>query len=278
MVFIEVGGSILMAHPGGGILVSLGLENVLDWNSAIICYNYVALGIIFFIAAMASSRNEARYCILIPLIAGLFTGMGWLHAPDPLQSFAVIVICGLLGVMIYMAEQSRERYGTKGPGSRLLSIVIFIILFQVALGFTSSLNLFAAAPTQVPVSQCSIGNESVLTNCDAYGNIQLSAVRSVSSSGGLLADIVSVAMALATMALTLLQFIIQIGIAIIGAPFLIASTISGLFCQGVEPAQCVTSNGAYVAFMVGIGAVFYLADIFFLLAAIVKPFPGQIEV
>jgi hypothetical protein len=276
MTFIEVGGSLLMAHPGVGIAVSLGLENVLDWNTAVMMYNYISLGILFFIAAMAGSRNEARYCIFIPILAGLFTGMGWLNSPNPLQSFAVIIICGLLGVMIYMAEQSRERYGTKGPGSRLLNIVIFIILFQVALGFTSSLNLFAAAPTQVPASQCSIGNESVLTNCDAYGNIQLSSVRDVSSSGGLLAQIVSVVTALPTM--TLLTFIVQIGIAIIGAPFLIASTISGLFCQGVEPAQCVTSNGAYIAFMVGIGAVFYLADIFFLLSAIVKPFPGQLEV
>jgi hypothetical protein len=63
---------------------------------------------------------------------------------------------------------------------------------------------------------------------------------------------------------------IQIGIAIIGAPFLIAATMEGLF-------PGISSNGAYVAFMVVIGAVFYFADLMFLISLVVKPFPGEVQ-
>jgi hypothetical protein len=268
--FVTVAGSVLMNGPTG-YLVSLGLENVLDSGTAQMMYNYVALSIIFFIAAFAGSRNEARFCITVPVFAGVFLWFGWLRSPQPLQSLAVIVICGLLGVMIYMNEVNHEKYGVKGPGSKLMNIVLFIILFQAALGFTNALNLFAAGPSQVPTGQCSIGNQSIGATCDAYGNIQLSSVSSISSSGGLLSQIVSVASALPTMILTLITFMIQIGVAIIGAPFIIAATMEGLW-------PGISTNTAYVAFMVVIGGVFYFCDVMFLVSLVVKPFPGEVQV
>jgi hypothetical protein len=269
MPYITVAGSVLMNGPTG-YLVSLGLENILDSGTATMMYNYLALSVIFFIAAFAGSRNEARFCITIPIFSGIFLLFGWLHAPNPVQSFAVIIICGLLGVMIYMAEVNRERYGVKGPGSRLMNIVLFIILFQAALGFTNSLNLFAAGPSQVPTGMCSIGNQSTGATCDAYGNLQLSSVSSVSSSGGLLDQIVSVAAALPTMILTLIVFMIQMGAAIIGAPFLINATVDGLW-------PGISANVAYIAFMVLVGAIFYFCDVMFLISLVVKPFPGEVS-
>ena len=270
MVYVvTVAGSVLMNGPTG-YLVSLGLESILDSTTAIMMYNYIALSILFFIAAFAGSRNEARFCITVPIFAGIFVWFGWLKSPQPIQSLAVIIICGLLGIMIYMNETNREKYGIKGPGSKLMNIILFIILFQAALGFTNSLNLFASGPSQVAGSQCSIGNQSIGASCDAYGNIQLSSVSTISQSGGLLAQIISVVAALPQMILTLIVFLIQIGIAIIGAPFVIAGTMEGLF-------PGISTNVAYIAFMVAVGAVFYFADLMFLVNLVVKPFPGQVE-
>jgi hypothetical protein len=267
--YVTVAGSVLMNGPTG-YLVSLGIENVLDATTATMMYNYIALGILFFIAAFAGARNEARFCITVPIFAGVFVWFGWLKSPQPLQSLAVIIICGLLGVMVYLNEVNHEKYGIKGPGSKLMNIILFIILFQAAIGFTNSLNLFAAGPSQVPTGQCTIGNQSVGATCDAYGNIQLSSVSSVSSSGGLLEQIISVATALPQMILTLIVFLIQIGIAIIGAPFMIAATMEGLW-------PGISANAAYVAFMVVVGAVFYFCDVMFLISLVVKPFPGEVQ-
>jgi hypothetical protein len=267
--YVTAAGSVLM-HGPTGYLVSLGIETILDANIAQMMYNYIALGILFFIAAFAGSRNEARFCITIPMFAGVFLWFGWLKSPQPLQSLAVIIICGLLGIMIYMNEVNHEKYGIKGPGSKLMNIVLFIILFQAALGFTNTLNLFSVGPSQVSTGQCSIGNQSIGATCDAYGNIQLSSVSEVSSSGGLLAQIISVATALPQMILTLMVFMIQIGLAIIGAPFLIAATMEGLY-------PGISANSAYLAFMVVIGAIFYFCDIMFLISLVVKPFPGEVQ-
>jgi hypothetical protein len=270
MAYVEIAGSVLMNGPSG-YLVSLGIENVLNAVQATMMYNYIALSILFFIAAFAGARNEARFCVTIPIFALTFVAFGWLHAPNPIQSTAVIIICALLGVMIYMNQANQDRYGIKGPGSKLMNIVLFLILFQAAIGFTTSLNLFAAGPSQVSSSQCSIGGQGIGATCDAYGNIQLSSVSSISSSGGLLSQVISVAAALPMMVLTLIVFMIQIGIAIIGAPFLIAATMEGLF-------PGISSNGAYVAFMIVIGAIFYFCDVMFLVSLVVKPFPGEVQV
>jgi hypothetical protein len=266
--YVTVAGNLIMNGPTG-YLVSLGLESVLDATTATMMYNYVALAVLFFIAAFAGARNEARFCITVPIFAGIFIWFGWLHSPQPMQSLAVIIICGLLGIMIYMNEMNHEKYGIKGPGSKLMNIVLFLVLFQAALGLTNSLNLFSSGPSQVAGSQCSIGNQGIGATCDAYGNIQLSSVSSQSQSGGLLANIISAVAALPMMVLTLIVFLIQMMAAIIGAPFLINATLEGLY-------PGISTQAAYIAFMVVLAGVFYFADLMFLVALVVKPFPGEV--
>lgn len=268
--------SVVMTSPSTHIMVSLGLENFLPITTAYMFYNYIALGILFFIASMAGARNEARFCVFIPMLAGIFSLIGWLNAPNPATTWAIMIVTGLLGVMIYMNEVNHEKFGIAGPGSKLINIVLYIVLFQAALGMVNGLGLFSDMNTQVSPSACYVGDPATAgqgyatgATCDAYGQIQLSeSVTSVTQSGGLLSKIVAVVTALGSMALMILQFVVMLALTIIGAPFVINSTMNSLF-------PGISSNAIYLAFMAVVAVVFWAADVIFLFNIISKPTPSE---
>ena len=261
--YLTAAGSLTMQGPSG-ILIPLGIEQFVDLTTAYMFYNYIALGILFFIAAMSGAKNEARFCITIPILAGLFTFIGWLHAPLASQSWAICIITGILGVMIYMNETNHEKYGLGGPGSKFLNIILFIILFQVSIGFINGLNLMPIGQTQITPDTCVVG-----MTCDQYGNIQLSeSMTTVQSSGGLFADILDYGTVLTSMIISVFRYIITLGAAILLAPILLSSTLEGLF-------PGISSNAAYLLFISALSVVFWAADALFIFNIYTKVFPTE---
>jgi hypothetical protein len=261
--YATAAGAVIMNGPTG-IMIPLGIENFMPLATAYMLYNYIALGILFFIAAMAGARNEARFAVVIPIFAGIFTWVGWLHAPNPAQTWAVMIICGLLGVAMYMNEQNRERYGIGGPGSKLLNLVFFIILFEACIGLIQGFNLFPVGNTQPTPNSCTVG-----MSCDAYGNIQLSqSVTSIQSTGGLFQDVVSAVAALPAIAFSILKFIIQIVGAVLLFSVVVNSTMNGIF-------PGIAENGMYLAFLVVMQVVIWAIYGLTFFNWYYKPFPSE---
>ena len=52
-----------------GILVPLGLEQVIPLSTALMYYNWIAVMLLFFIMSMASQRNMRFFSIITPMLA-----------------------------------------------------------------------------------------------------------------------------------------------------------------------------------------------------------------
>ena len=249
--YVEAAGQVMM-HGPTGIMVPLGIENYFDLTTSLMFYNYIALGIIFFIAAMSGSRSESRFCILIPVFSGLMTWIGWLNSPDPAQTWAVTIIAGILGIMIYMNDMNHEKYGIAGPGSKLLNVAIYLILFQAAIGLIAGFGIFPGGSIVPKTDICNVGFE-----CNQYRNIDLEAsVAQINDSSGVLDDIISTVAQLPIVVWQALVFLVKIA----GSVLLFSVTLTGLM-DGLVPG--IADNTLYlifVAFMqIAIWAIYMLA-------------------
>lgn len=135
-----------------GLLVSLQFENFIPIAQARIYYNWISVGLITMIAALASTRTTRFIGVLLPIFAALLCYMGWLTNADPAhpaQLWSVIVITGILAAALYMKGALHEKFGIAGPGSMLYNVVFYIILLQAVVGFVNSTELweYNTAPT-----------------------------------------------------------------------------------------------------------------------------------
>lgn len=267
--FVEVAGSVLMNGPTG-FLVSLGIESIpgVPLAAAYMYYNYIAVCLTFFIAAMAGPRSESRFCILVPILAGIFFEFGWIHTANTatqLQFLVMLVIMAVFGVFSYMNDVNHEKHGIGGPGSKLLNIVFFIVLFQVALGTINGFDLF----TQAGISQPSPNGCAVGYTCNQYGNIELTqSVGNLNASGGLLTDIISLVATLPLIAVAMLKFMINILTSVTLFSVVLNASIAGIYPN-------IVTSSSYIAFLalvqVGIWAVYALT----LFTYYYKPMPGE---
>jgi hypothetical protein len=271
MPYLEAAGSILMNGPNP-FMVSLGIENYVDLTTAYMLYNYVAVGVLFFIAAAAGARSEARYCVVIPIFAGIFTWIGWLNAPDPMKAWAITIITGILGIAIYMNETNREKYGAGGPGNKLLNIAYFIILLQICIGLVNGFNLFAVGPTTpTSVNMCTVGNSTWGAQCGANGYVSLTqSVASVSQSGGLLQSAVSAASVLVTIGISILQVLVSVVISIVAFPVVLNSMISN-----IPGWSGIVTNSYYLLFLATLEAVCIINLTLLLFNWFYKPWGGD---
>jgi hypothetical protein len=206
-----------------GLMIPLGIENWVPAADAIMYYNYIAVGLILLVAGFAGQTNESRFTFFVPIFAGLMVFIGWLHAPDPASQFGMIIGCILLGAMMYVNDMNHEKYGLPGPGTKLLTIVMMIIVFEasVTLMSTSGLNIFPELGADGGQHQQSLtcGNQSMGGygyTCDASGQIMLGAsVQTVNNQGGTGLDIGSVVMWAINVAFAMMQFIIKVVAAIL---------------------------------------------------------------
>jgi hypothetical protein len=180
-------------------------------------YNYIAIGLILLIAGFAGQTNESRFTFFVPVFAGLMVFVGWLHAPDPVSYYGMVIGCMLIGAIMYVNDMNHEKYGLPGPGTKLLTIVMMIIVFEasVTLMSTSGFNLFPEIGNTGQAQQSLTCNGYGYT-CDANGQIMLGAsVQTINSQGGTAGDIASVAMWAVNVALAMIGFIIKVVAAIL---------------------------------------------------------------
>ena len=160
-------------------LVSLGLETIVP-TQATMYYNFLAIGILFLIASLSSSRNARFFTILIPIFAAMLVYFEWLKGPDPVQTWGIIVMCIVLGAGIYMKDTLRERFGTGGPGSMVMNLMIFVLVLQSVIGVVNMTNIWEGN------SAATISNEWTYQNVDLSKQVPV-----VTNSGGLLAGVTS---------------------------------------------------------------------------------------
>ena len=179
-----------------GILVPLGLEQVIPLNTALMYYNWIAVMLLFFIMSMASQRNMRFFSIITPMLAALFAYFGWLNSTNPTQVWGIIGLTALVAVGIYMKDTNKEKWGSGGPGSTMINMVFFMILVQSAVGVVNTTGIWehntAATPTQ-------------------YQNVDLQEqMGGMSNTGGLLEGAIATAVQLLEMSIMILKMVISI--------------------------------------------------------------------
>lgn len=266
MSFATAAGSVIMSGPTG-IMVPLGIENIPNITLAEVymLYNYIAVCLMVLIAAFSGARSESRFLIVLPIVGGILFWFGWIHAASQTTFMAFLVLAGLLGVFSYMNDVNHEKHGIGGPGSKLLNIVFFIIIFQAAVGCVNSFDLFGADTAAQPrPNACEVGY-----TCDTYGNIQLTeSIGDLQSSGGLFESILSLVSALPLLALMFLKLMVNIITSITLFSVVLNASLSAVF-------PGIASNGIYVAFLalmqVGIWGLYAMT----LFTWYYKPMPGE---
>lgn len=233
-----------------GILVSLGLEYWVTATQAMYLYNLISVSFILVIAAMSGPRSEAAFCILVPIMAGMFMGFGWLKLATVSATnalFILIVCMALFGIFIYMNEQNREKYGVIGPGSKMFNLAFYLVLFSIALTVVSGFNVVPMKSTQPISGTCQVG-----FTCDQFGNIDFTTTSNAlksSTTGGLL-GVASMAWWNAEMIYNAVILLINIIVGIFAFALVLNQTMNGIF-------PGISSAGAYVALMVGMQVVIW---------------------
>ena len=208
--------SSIMGKSSFGLLIDLGIQNYVPIDQAIMYYNYIGIFFVVLWAMFASQSNESRYAFTTPLMAALMVWIGWLHATDAAQYWGSIIMCMLLGAIMYMNDMNHEKSGLPGPGDKMVTIAVMIMCFTAAYGFILSpqFGLFNEEGSQSGATQNLMCGTAY--TCDSSGNVALEAsVSQITSSGGLGLDVVSVGAILLSMMVTGLKMLIIISASVV---------------------------------------------------------------
>lgn len=181
---LSQGAGITMKGPNG-VLVDLGLST--GW------YQWISMCILFMLASLASQRTKQFWAILIPAFAAIFLWFGWFTGKSTLSG--IIILCVVLGAIIYMKSSLREKFGIGGPGTMLLNIIVYLMILQVCVGFINGLQIW---------SDAGMTNQAV-TPFNAYTNIELTTISNLQGAAGLAGTLIATATIFIDMALTALS-------------------------------------------------------------------------
>lgn len=190
---------------GGGPLISLGIEQVITNNPALVTYYYNCWAIITTaIIAFSSGQLDSRFmAILTPVWAGFTMFAGWLVYPNMGTGFGIIVVCVMLAIVNYMTETRHERFGIAGPGNIIIKIFTFIVILQCAVVFVNNAAIFPS------------DTQPITTSNTQYISIDfVNQTYSIASSGGLLAQAVDIASATLQIAISSLLLFLKCILAI----------------------------------------------------------------
>lgn len=216
--------SSLLTHSPLGLLIPLGIENWVPAADAIMYYNYIGMFCLVGIAAFSGMSNESRFLIIVPFTAAALVYVGWLQAPNPTSYWGMVIALILLGCILFVNDMNREKYGSAGPGTKIVSIAVMIIVFEASVVLMSN-PAFSPFPKSLETSAS--GDGTILCSgygytCDSAGNIDLSAsVSTVTSVGGTGLDAASLIMWAGQVAFAMLNFIILL----LGAVFLFSGML-----------------------------------------------------
>jgi hypothetical protein len=167
-------------------------------------YNWISIGLLYLIAAVAGSRDTRFFAILLPIFAGILYWIGWLTAVTGFDLSGMLVFLGVLGAAYYMKDAMREKFGMGGAGSTIVTITFYIIILSAVVGLVNTSNLWGLGNMQM----------SAAVN-NSMTNVQLSSqVSDITGAGGILQNLVSDVMILTTMAFSGLRAFLSIMISI----------------------------------------------------------------
>lgn len=217
----------LITHSPLGMLIPLGIENFVPATDAIMYYTYISMAILAVLAAFSGMSNESRFLILVPYTAAGLIFLGWLQAPNPTTYWGMVIAMCLFGTLIYVNDMSREKFGIAGPGTKVMSVAILIIIFEASIVLMNDPS-FSPIPGMVG-SGSEYSSQQFCSGygytCDSNGQVDLSAsVSTISSSGGVL-DISSMAGWVVSSMFAALRFLILI----IGAVVFFSAVITATY-------------------------------------------------
>ncbi|MCK9593532.1 MAG: PKD domain-containing protein, partial [Methanoregula sp.] len=202
----RTGGNVSMdrgitAKGPNGVLVDLRLPNTSF-------YPWISIFLLFLITSLASKNNIRFFAILMPLMAAMFMYFGWFSST---YLVSVVPLCIFIGALYYMKGSLRDNYGVGGPGSMIVNIVTYLMIFQVVIGFISVLGIFNQSAMIAPSNQ--------------FSNVDLTEIKmNVSEIGGV-NDPLQSATGIATMGWTTIKVLISM----LGCVFVVGLFLSEMF-------------------------------------------------
>jgi hypothetical protein len=129
---------ITMKGPSG-VMVDFGLTDG-------VMYEWIAFALIMLVGAMfTSERTQYFGGVLTPMTGLIMWWFGWV----PSSAFlGICIFMVFFGALAYMKDSHRRHYGIGGPGSILMSILLYIFLLQAAVGLVNTLNFFPSQAGQ----------------------------------------------------------------------------------------------------------------------------------
>lgn len=251
-------------------LVSLGIEKLpgMVLAKAIFYYNWISMGFLFLLGAMSSKRMTRFFALLIPIFAAILVFLGWLQSPNPATTYAVIILCGLLGTVSYMKGSLRENFGGGGPGSLLINIVFYMLILQACVGIVNASGVWVHSAGGIMNSSINAVSETGLPNSEMYitnSNLTTS-IPSVTNGGGWLNKAVDMLTIAAQLSVSTIVLFVQVVLSIVA----FSLTINTLF-----PWICAPDGGGLLgvailgAFQFGIWFLYMLTFV----NVFAKPFP-----
>ena len=202
---------------------------------------WLALAILFLIAASASQKNASFFGVMLPAAAAFEVWVGWLQFPNPATGWGIVVFVTILAVGLYMKDRLHATFGVAGPGSLTMTIILFIIILQCVVGFTNGLGIFDAQ-----------GN--VAGTPTEYQNVDLStAIPTVNNTGGFLDQLWSTLTLMTEVTVATIRLLLNVAAAL---------ACFSIVLGGVFPFIGATTAG--VAFLVVLQvAIYYMYVVWF---------------
>jgi hypothetical protein len=142
-------------------------------------------------------------------MAAMFWWFGWLTGS---YLSSVIPLTGLIGAIYYMKGSLRENYGVGGPGSMLINIVVFLLIFQMTIGFIDELGVFDKSTFMADPTT-------------SFSNVDLTDVQNGVQNFGGINDPLQSTSAIGTVAWAT----VKIAMKMIGSALLISATLTEMF-------------------------------------------------
>jgi hypothetical protein len=198
MVYAEAWAGATFLGPEG-VLIPLGIGQVLTDSSAIMYYyNMFAIFTLLILAVASGQRDTKFMAFLIPLWAGFYMYAGWLKYDNMGTGFGVLVVCAMIALMAYMKDTVHEKFGIAGPGSVIVKIFMFLIVLQCVVVFVNDAGIFPEDTHPIAASN------------PTYKNIDLNEeIPNINNAGGAWQDIVDMGPAALQMAAAAIRLFLE---------------------------------------------------------------------
>lgn len=258
-----------------GLLVSLGIETVpgVSLAQARVYYRWIAFGIIMLIGFWVDQNSSAEFCLFGAAMSAVFWWFGWLTTPvisggvdtgevTAAGPIALIVLCVVLAVAMYFADQKKKNFGVQPTGDTLINIVMYLMVLQASIALINGVGLVPVTAQAATPSVC--GGSSLTQSCYLNGNTQLTNLQSTTVTGNALTTFFDMVSTVATMGWSALVGALQVVIAVIAFPIVI---------QGVFP--WVAQSAPALALLSIFGIAIWVVELLMVFRWIYKPMPGD---